>query len=233
MNRTAHLRLLVLPLAALALLVSACSDSNDTTANTTTTEADASQLEGPLLGTFTIDTAACAGESVTAGSYFRMLQPGGTIAAGPYIENSDSSCGDKTYSALGAGSDGGLVTGTHQPAPDPAFDATGNALADAIFQPVKFFAVAFGGATDPQEPAPSIVATGGALSGDLSAFTAYYGGSSFNQGSPKPDGSGDAPVGTIDPQTGRFTLEWTSKISGGSFNDFTGIWHLEGTFTAN
>ncbi len=194
-----------------------------------TTEA-AAMFEGELVGTFSIDDAVCDSAEVT-GSYFRMLQPGGTVTDGPFIMNADSPCADTTYSALTAGTEGGLVTGMHQPAPDPAFDEAGNGLADAIFAPVPFFAVAFAGATDSAEAMPTLTATDGVLTGDLSAFTAYYGGSSFNQGAPKPDGSGEAPMGTIDPETGAYVLDWTSQIVGGSFNDFVGLWHLEGTFT--
>ena len=232
MNRTVRFRMLVVPFAALGLLAAACGDSDDSSSNTTTTEAatDAG-LEGSLVGTFEIDPATCTDGAATAGSYFRMLQPGGTVDAGPFIENADSPCGDKTYTALTPGADGGLVTGEYQPAPDPAFDGTGNALAGAIFEPVSFFAVEFGGATDAEEALPAVTAAEGVLTGDLSSFTAYYGGSAFNQGAPKPDGSGEAPTGTLDPETGAFTLEWTSTIIGGSFNDFTGVWHLEGTFS--
>lgn len=241
MTTIPRFRLLVVALAALALLAPACSDDDDSSSDTTTAATDdtggtettaPAGLEGALVGTFGIDPAECADGAATAGSYFRMLQPEGDLEAGPFIENADSACGDKTYSALAAGTAGGLVTGEYQAPPDPAFDDTGNALADAIFEPVSFFAVAFGGATDPNEVMPAIEATGGELSGDLSAFTAYYGGLEFNQGAPKPDGSGDAPTGTIDPETGAYTLEWTSLISGGSFDGFTGVWHLEGTFTA-
>ena len=92
-------------------------------------------------------------------------------------------------------------------------------------------AVAFAGATDPAEAVPTLTAPDGVLTGDLSAYTAYYGEGSFNQGAPKPDGSGEAPMGTIDPETGAYVLDWTSQIVGGSFNDFVGVWHLEGTFT--
>ncbi len=192
------------------------------------TTAPAAMFDGDLVGTFSIDDAVCDSADVT-GSYFRMLQPDGTT----YIPNADSACTDTTYSGLTAGTDGGLVTGVYQSAPDPAFDATGNGLADAIFAPVTFFAVAFAGATDSAEAMPMLAATDGTLTGDLSAFTAYYGGGSFNQGAPKPDGTGDAPMGTIDPETGAYVLDWTSQIVGGSFNDFVGVWHLEGTFTPN
>jgi hypothetical protein len=210
--------------------------SNDTAAppaTETATTDPASSLEGDLVGTFSVDDAVCTDAANVTGSYFRMLQPGGTLTDGPFIPNADSSCTDTTYSGLTAGTDGGLATGAYQAAPDPAFDAAGNGLADAIFAPVPFFAVAFAGATDPAEAMPTLTATDGALTGDLAAFTAYYGGASFNQGAPKPDGSGEAPVGTIDPETGAYVLDWTSKIVGGSFNDFVGVWHLEGTFTPN
>jgi len=202
----------------------------DTTPAPETTEA-APTYEGDLVGTFSIDDAVCDGPAEVTGSYFQMLQPGGTLDAGPFIMNGDSACADTTFSGLTAGSEGGLITGDWQPAPDPAFDENGFGLADAIFEPVIFFAVAFAGATEPAEAAPTLTATNGVLTGDLSAFTAYYGDLSFNQGGPKPDGSGEAPVGTIDPETGAYVLDWTSQIVGGSFNDFTGVWHLEGTFT--
>lgn len=200
------------------------------TSGTPTTTATPS-FEGVLTGTFSIDPADCSAGAPTSGSYFQMIQPGGTTEAGPFISNADSKCTDPNFTLLTPGTDGGLVTGSYQAAPDPAFDATGNALTTSIFIPAPFFAVAFGGATDPNEAQPTITATDGTLSGDLSAFTAYYGGSNFNQGAPKPDGSGEAPTGTINPTTGEYELTWSSKIVGGSFDGFTGLWHLQGTFT--
>lgn len=263
MNTHLTNRRLLAALAAATLVLAACGSdddsSSDTTASEATTEATteetasteatesteamteettppateapttepAAMFEGDLVGTFSIDDAVCGAADVS-GSYFRMLQPDGN-----YIPNADSVCVDTTYSGLAAGTDGGLVTGMYQEAPDPAFDEAGNGLADAIFAPVPFFAVAFAGATDSAEAMPMLTATGGELTGDLSAFTAYYGGGNFNQGAPKPDGSGEAPMGTIDPETGAYVLDWTSLISGGSFDGFTGVWHLEGTFTPN
>jgi hypothetical protein len=252
MNRHLTNRRLLASLAAVTLVLTACGSDDDSpsettaaeetteeTAATETTEEmvaettapeaeeSAAMFEGDLVGTFSIDDAVCDTAEVS-GSYFRMQQPDGN-----YIPNADSACVDTTYSGLTAGTDGGLVAGVHQPAPDPAFDPTGNATADAIFAPVPFFGVAFAGATDPAEAVPMLTSTDGVLTGDLAAFTAYYGGGNFNQGAPKPDGTGEAPVGTIDPETGAYVLEWTSLISGGSFNGFTGVWHLEGTFTPN
>jgi hypothetical protein len=256
MSRHLPLRRLIATLAVVAFVAASCgsdstsSDTASTSAPTATSATTAkpaattpaatvapatepaATFDGELVGTFSIDDAVCDSADVT-GSYFRMLQPGGTLTDGPFIPNADSACTDTTYSGLTAGTDGGLVTGTYQSAPDPAFDATGNGLAAAIFAPVPFFAVAFAGATDAAETMPTLTATNGVLTGDLSAFTAYYGNSSFNQGAPKPDGTGDAPMGTIDPKTGAYVLDWTSQIVGGSFNDFVGVWHLEGTFTPN
>ena len=260
MNTNLRNRRLLASLAAVTLVLAACGSDDDSSSDSTATEAatettaatetaeatesteamteettppateasttePAATFEGELVGTFSIDDAVCDTADVS-GSYFRMLQPDGN-----YIPNADSVCVDTTYSGLAAGTDGGLVTGVYQEAPDPAFDDAGNGLADAIFAPVPFFAVAFAGATDSAEAMPMLTATGGELTGDLSAFTAYYGGGSFNQGAPKPDGTGDAPMGTIDPETGAYVLDWTSLISGGSFDGFTGVWHFEGTFT--
>jgi hypothetical protein len=255
MNRHLTNRRLLASLAAVTLVLAACGSDDDSSSDTASTEGateettsteatetteemvtettepeveePAPMFDGELVGTFSIDDAVCDTADVS-GSYFRMLQPDGS-----YIPNADSACVDTTYSGLTAGTDGGLVTGAYQAAPDPAFDATGNATADAIFAPVKFFGAAFGGATDPAESIPSLVATDGELAGDLAAFTAYYAAGSFNQGAPKPDGTGEAPMGTIDPEAGTYVLEWTSLISGGAFNGFTGVWHLEGTFTPN
>ncbi|MDP2293664.1 MAG: hypothetical protein Q8M22_20990 [Actinomycetota bacterium] len=247
-------RLFVAAFGAFALIATACGDDDDagdtttsvaaaetTTAGVDTTAAatettvavtePAAVYDGELVGLFSIDAGACADGAIT-GSYFQMVQPGGTPEAGPFIANADSLCADTNYSLLTVGTDGGLMTSVWQAAPEPAFDAAGAGLAAAIVAPVAFFGGAFAVATDPAEAAPSISAADGTLTADLSAFTAYWGTGIFNQGAPKPDGAGTAPTGTIDPTTGAYVLEWTSLISGGSFDGFTGVWHLEGTFTA-
>jgi len=241
-----------LPLLAAGLLATACGDDDEDDTSTATTAAagdttaSSAAPTGPqeLVGLFAVDAGTCADAGVTAGSYFRMVQADGTLADGPFIENGDSTCGDKTWNPLLPGDDGGLVTGSYQPQPDPVFDAAGNAMVEAIVMPVPFFAVDFGvstNETDPQTgestPTPSITSTEGALSGDLSAFAAAWNNQLFNQGSPKPDGSlpgsTSAVTGTYDEATGRYTLDWTSLIVGGPFNNFTGVWHLEGTFQAS
>jgi hypothetical protein len=195
-----------------------------------------------LQGVFGIDETDCSTPLVT-GSYFRMIQPGGTDA-GPFVTNADSACTDKTYTPLAPGTQGGLSTVAYQGNPDPAFDALGNGLADKIHQPSSFFGVDFAcstNAADPQAeadvPLPVIESDGaGNLTGQTTAFSCAYNQQYFNQGSPKPDG--ETPglttdvTGTFVAATGTYTLEWRSTIVGGPFNNFTGIWHFEGTFKA-
>lgn len=196
-----------------------------------------------LTGVFAVTAGVCSGGAVTSGSYFRMIQPGGTTS-GPFVSNSDSPCADKTYTSLSPGTDGGLSTVAYQPNPNPAFDGGGNGTANRIFQPQKFFGVAFAvstNATDPQSgtavPVPSVVDNGGALTGDLRAVSVAYNGQHFNQGSPKPDGSKpgitNGPSGSYTPSSGAFVLDWTSTIVGGPFNNFTGVWHLQGKFESS
>ena len=116
-------------------LASGCSDSDKSSASddngSTTTSVEGASEAGPLLGTFAIDAAVCTDGVPTSGSYFRMVQSGGTIDAGPFVPNADSLCGDKSYSALLPGT-AGLVTGEFQPQPAEPFDAAGNGLAGAI-----------------------------------------------------------------------------------------------------
>ena len=150
----------------------------------------------------------------------------------------------RPFSPLLPGSDGGLITGTYQPAPSSRFDRSGGGTANRITRPTPFFGVAFATSTesvDPQSetavPTPSITADdAGKLTGTTVVFGATWNNEDFNQGAPKPDGSRpggtSGPGGTYDAATGAFTLEWTSLIIGGPFNSFTGVWHLEGTFRA-
>jgi len=194
-----------------------------------------------LVGLFRVDAGRCTDAGVTTGAWFRMIQPGGKAGDGPFVPNGDSPCGDKTWSPLKPGADGGLMTGTYQPQPAEPFDAEGRGTADAILAPTAFFAVPFANATNPVDPqtgakttAPAITATGGRLSGDLSAFAAAWNKQHFNQGAPKPGGAMPGltagPSGTYDAATRHYLLEWSSQIIGGPFNNFTGVWHLEGTF---
>lgn len=193
-----------------------------------------------LVGTFKLDRGHCDAKGAT-GSYFRMIQPGGTVEKGGYFQNPDSTCPDQSFSVMVPGSDGGLVTGRFQPGPKAAFDKQGDALASQIAKPGTFTAIKFAISTRPVDPGtkkklprPEIRNDDGKLSGQLTAWTAAWNNLYFNQGSPKPDGSKDgltSPVeGTYDEDSGHFELSWSSTIKGGPFDRFSGYWHLEGTF---
>jgi hypothetical protein len=193
-------------------------------------------LEGELVGLFGIDPADCSVAGSESGTYFRMVEIGGTVEDGPFVSNFDSTCADQTFTPLAPGSDGGLLTGELQPGGEPLFDESSNATADRIAEPALFFSLAFGMATTDEAAPPMIIATSGELTGNVASVSAYYAGEIFNQGSPKPDDSTPGnttpgPTGTIDDDTGAYVLDWASQIVGGAFNDFTGVWHLEGTFT--
>jgi hypothetical protein len=195
----------------------------------------------PLVGTFRIAAGTCSRGPVS-GSTFRMVVPSGG-PGGPYVSNNDSTCGDHTYTLLAPGSDGGLVAGSYQPEPSPAFDGSGNSLAARITQPTRFYGIAFSTSTNAVDPqtgvhvgSPSVDVQNGKLTGDLRAFAASWNRQQFNQGAPKPDGSKPGntatPTGTYNAATGAFTIDWASQIQGGPFNNFTGYWHLVGTFVA-
>jgi hypothetical protein len=255
-SRTTWVGALAGSIALIAGLSACGSDSSDSSSDasvavedtSTGTDAPSSDApeavtEGQLVGTFAIDAAVCTDAAAVTGSYFRMVQGGGTVADGPFVANADSSCADQSYSPLAPGTEG-LVTGSFQPQPENPFDEGGNGLADAIAAPVKFFGVNFALSSNETDPAsgatvtaPSIVLNAdGTLSGDLSALSVAWNGQQFNQGSPKPDGSRPGLTtdltGTYDAATGRFVIEWVSQIVGGPFDGFSGIWHLEGVFTA-
>lgn len=194
-----------------------------------------------LVGLFRLTAGACEDAGVTKGTYFRMVQPRGSVSSGPFVTNTDSPCGDQTFSPMKPGSDGGLITGEDQPHPQSPFDASGNGSASRITTPTKWFGVAYSLTTNAKDPqtgleveVPRITVTNGKISGDLRAFAAAWNGQHFNQGSPKPDatkpGSTSGPSGTYDDSTRSFTIVWTSQIVGGPFNNFIGTWHLEGTF---
>lgn len=189
-----------------------------------------------LIGLFRVKKGECAGGGITTGTHFRMFDPGGSL-----VTNGSSPCGDKTFTPLTPGTDGGLSSSGYQPHPEPAFDGTGNGLNTKITQPEAFYGTKFSTATNSKDPqtgstvaVPRITADGAKLGGDLRAFAAAWQTQHFNQGAPKPDGSMPgstaAPSGTFNPATGAFTVDWKSHIVGGPFNNFTGQWHFEGTF---
>jgi hypothetical protein len=188
-----------------------------------------------LNGTFRLAPGKYSGGKAS-GTYFRMIT-GKSGGKTQYLANPDSKASNKSYTLGRAGKDGGLATGRFQPHPDPAFDGSGNALANKIILPQPYTAIRFSVATlkkDPQSKktvaVPSATVSGRRLTVRIPGYTAEWNKQYFNQGAPKPDGSGAAATGIYNAKTKHFVLTWTSKISGGPFNGFSGFWHLEGTF---
>jgi hypothetical protein len=189
-----------------------------------------------LNGTFRLTAGSYSGGKAH-GTWFRMIISG-SAKKKAYLPNPDSRSKDKTYTLGRPGRDGGLATGRFQPSPDPAFDSKGNALARKIIKPEPFTAINFTVATlkkDPQSK-KTVAVTGASVSGRrltvrVPGYTAEWNKQFFNQGAPKPDGSGAAATGTYNAKSRHFVLTWTSRISGGPFNGYSGFWHLEGTFS--
>jgi len=187
-----------------------------------------------LDGTFKLAPGKFSGGKA-GGTYFRMIYPGGK----KYFPNPDSAASDKTYILGTPGKDGGLATGRFQPHPDPAFDAKGNARANKIIKPGSFTGIRFSVATlktDPQTK-KTVAVTSATVNGRritlrVPGFTAEWNKQFFNQGAPKADGSGSVATGAYNAKTKHFVVTWTAKVTGGAFDNFSGFWHLEGTFKA-
>ncbi len=178
-------KILVAALAAMTVLVGpGCSSGeSDTKSDAVTPE--------ELIGLFRFTPGTVEG-GVVSGTWFRMVQPGGTVEAGPYMPNGDSAVPGGEATLLEPGSEGGLRSGGYQSEPNPAF-AEGNSLAGSITKPTKFFAVEFGTSTNAVDPqtqrsvaVPSVVNKGGELTANLSAWGASWNNQEFNQGAPKP-----------------------------------------------
>ncbi|MCZ4497874.1 MAG: hypothetical protein JWQ74_427 [Marmoricola sp.] len=145
-----------------------------------------------LVGLLRLTPGAAKAGSVT-GSWFRMVQVGGTADKGPYMKNADSPADGGEATLLAPGKSGGLRIGGYQTAPRPAFDEAGNSLSDAITKPVKFFGVKFSMATNAVDPQtktdvapPTVYLKDGRLTADLSAWGVTWNNQVFNQGAPKP-----------------------------------------------
>lgn len=134
-----------------------------------------------------------------AGTWFRMVQIGGSVQNGPWMVNADSPADGGKATLLAPGSSGGLRTGGYQTQPKPAFAKNGDSRATAITKPTKFFGVRFSistNAVDPQTKTPvappTVIDRGGRLTADMSSWAASWNNQNFNQGAPKPVDSNSA-----------------------------------------
>ena len=173
-------------LVAIAIAFAACSSPTHKSATKTTDEGR------ELVGLFRLTAGAVKGGRIT-GSWFRMVQPGGTANKGPYMLNADSPADGGRATLLAPGTSGGLRTGGYQSQPARAFDGGGNSLSDAIMTPTKFFGVRFSISTNKSDlqtktevAPPTVVFKDGKLTSDLSSWSASWNNQNFNQGAPKP-----------------------------------------------
>ncbi|WP_228785974.1 hypothetical protein [Nocardia terpenica] len=182
-------------LATMASALAGCSSSGSGSPSAVGPE--------PLIGLLRFTPGSVRGDTVS-GTWFRMVQPGGTPDRGPYMPNGDSPAQAGATTLLEPGTAGGLRTGGFQSEPNPGF-AQGNSLAASITKPTRFFAVEFGISTNPVDPQtrrtvppPTVVNKGGALTADLSSWAASWNDQEFNQGAPKPPERQDARVAGVE-----------------------------------
>lgn len=182
--RTSTLRVLTAALAtSLVLGTAACSGGKDSAGSTRGTE---------LVGLLKLAPGSVKGGKVT-GTWFRMVQVGGSVESGPYMKNADSPADGGEATLLKPGTSRGLRLGGYQSQPSPAFAANGDSRADAITKPAKFFGVRFSIATNPVDPQtktqvapPTAYVKDGRLTADLSSWGVTWNNQVFNQGAPKP-----------------------------------------------
>ena len=70
-------------------------------------------------------------------------------------------------------------------------------------------------------PISAMLDATGTITVDLSSWTAWWGGTNFNQGS-------SVAMGTWDSVTGAYDIAWSSTVVGGPFDGQTGNWTLQG-----
>lgn len=169
-------------LTATTVLVAGCSSGES---------GETASAPEQLTGLLRFTPGAVNGDTVS-GTWFRMVQPGGTPEHGPYMPNGDSPAQGGSTTLLKPGTAGGLRVGGYQSEPNPGF-TQGNSLSASITEPTKFFAVEFGISTNPVDPQtqravppPTVVNDHGKLTADLSSWAASWNDQEFNQGAPKP-----------------------------------------------
>ena len=160
-----------------------------------------------LLAAGAANAAPISSLTLTGGD-FAMAGAGGTINPAAFANMST----DGSF-------DGSAPTATGS----EAFYATTSVgtFAFGFFGPVAIYTAATDGINGPF-PGVTGDITGSTLSLDLSSWTAYWNGTSFNQGSATPT------VTSYNAATGDFTAEWTALVVGGAFNGQTGSWSITG-----
>ncbi|GAC67922.1 hypothetical protein [Gordonia soli] len=194
------------PLRRAAGLLLACTSAIAVVAGCST---DSSVADGELTGLLALSPGQFTDGTLT-GSWFKMVQPGGTADKGPFMPNGDSPVEGGSVTLLQPGSEGGLRLGGYQSEPKPGF-REGNSLSGSIMKPTRFFGVEFGTSTNPVDPqtghkvaAPTVSNSDGTLSGQLVSWAASWNNQEFNQGAPKAP----AKVGAQVPGSAEAKRAW-------------------------
>lgn len=238
--RTATTRTLAAALATLAVLATTAACGGKDGAQT-------SHRGTELVGLLKLTPGSVKGGKVS-GTWFRMVQVGGSVANGPYMKNADSPADGGEVTLLQPGTSGGLRLGGYQSQPRPAFAPNGDARAAAITKPASFFGVRFSISTNPVDPQtktqvapPTVYAEDGRLTADLSSWGVTWNNQVFNQGAPKPVSSAAAKApgqekaekvwdwvaGTYLESAPAPTI--TGKSATGTYDEKTGAFVLEWT----
>ena len=163
-----------------------------------------------VLATGAANAAPITTLTITGGD-FAMAGAGGAINPAAFA---DMSVDGSTF-------DGSAPTATGS----EAFYATTSiaTFAFGFFGPVATYTAATDGVSSGFTPVTGEL-TGSDLTLDLNSWTAYWNGTSFNQGA--------SGVATTVDASGNFTASWTALVVGGAFNGQTGSWSITGTTDA-
>ena len=161
-----------------------------------------------LLSTGVASAAAITTLELTGGT-FAMAGAGGTINPAAFADMSvDGSYDGSAPVAVGS---------------EASYTATSvGTFAFGLFGPVAIYTAETDGVNS-GFAAVSGDLTGTTLTLDLSSWTAYWNGTSFNQGDATPT------ITSYNPTTGAFQADWSALVVGGAFDGQTGVWSMTGT----
>lgn len=178
-----------------------------------------------MLVTGVASAAPLSSLTLTGGSF--LMGFGDTLTMGAYADMSVDGTYDGSAPAVVGSADSYLPTSI------AAFTYFGSGVA--------VYTAASDGVNTGKAPVSGDI-TGNTLSLDLSSWTAFWNGTSFNQGSSTSLVPGSVCVGancttainvtSFDAVTGAFTATWQAVVVGGSFNGQLATWNIAGTASA-
>ena len=173
-----------------------------------------------------------SGGVVHAATLSTLFAGGGTFAMGVFTPAPNTITNGSTLNIIGAYNAPGWNTSVAQTGAGAGSIASFNFNGGGTWVNTYTAAAATQAGVAGGGPVPSgtvgsgaTIANGDAITVNLSSFFANWNGTDFTQGSPAATGT----VSNVASNTFDYTLDWKSKVVGGSFNGQTGTWHLTGT----